>query len=191
MRYPANRKAETRQKLIEKAGALAKKDGFATTGVDGLMATVGLTGGAFYSHFDSKTELLKEIISKELAVSQGFIAGQGTNIDPAQVIRAYLSPLHVNFPELGCILPSLTNEVARSDASVKIAFEQGLQAIQQKLVEQLGDEASAWAMLALSVGTISLARAMNSPELQARFLAANTQFAIDTVAQLALPEKNN
>ncbi len=51
MRYPQNRKAETRQKLIEKAGALAKKDGFATTGVDGLMASVGLTGGAFYSHF--------------------------------------------------------------------------------------------------------------------------------------------
>ena len=66
MRYPQNRKAETRQKLIEKAGALAKKEGFATTGVDSLMASVGLTGGAFYSHFDSKSELLVEIINREL-----------------------------------------------------------------------------------------------------------------------------
>ena len=54
MRYSAKHKAETRQKLIEKAGALAKKDGFATTGVDGLMSTVGLTGGAFIVTFHLK-----------------------------------------------------------------------------------------------------------------------------------------
>ncbi len=184
MRYPQNRKAETRQRLIEKAGAVAKRDGFATTGVDGLMATVGLTGGAFYSHFDSKTELLTEIITRELKVSHDLIAGQATVANPAHVIAAYLSPLHLSLPEHGCALPSLTSEVARSDATVKEAFEQGLKTIHAALTKQLGDESAAWAILALNVGTISLARALNSPELQQRFLAGSAKFAINVVEQL-------
>jgi AcrR family transcriptional regulator len=184
MRYPQNRKAETRQKLIEKAGALAKKDGFATTGVDGLMASVGLTGGAFYSHFESKTDLLLEIINRELNLSNKLIGGQGSEITVSQAMNMYLSPLHVNFPEFGCILPSLTNEIARSDDSVKEAFEKGLKNIHETLTKRLGNDENAWAILALSVGTISLARALKSPELQQQFLAASTQFATNAVERL-------
>lgn len=181
MRYPQNRKAETRQKLIEKAGALAKKEGFATTGVDGLMASVGLTGGAFYSHFDSKSELLLEIINRELINSNNRIAGQRPDADISHVLNAYLSLLHVRFPELGCVLPSLTNEVARSDDSVKEAFEKGLKTIHASMTKHTGNESSAWAILALSVGTISLARALKTPELQQEFLTASAKFVIDTI----------
>ena len=183
MRYPQNRKAETRQKLIEKAGALAKKEGFATTGVDGLMASVGLTGGAFYSHFDSKSELLVEIINRELNNSNNLIAGQGLDADISQALSAYLSPLHVRFPEFGCVLPSLTNEVARSDDSVKEAFENGLKNIHASIAKHTGSESSAWAILALSVGTISLSRALKTPELQQEFLAASAKFALDAINQ--------
>ncbi len=186
MRYPQNRKAETRQKLIEKAGALAKKDGFATTGVDGLMASVGLTGGAFYSHFESKTDLLVEIITKELKVSDTFIGGQTSEINIAQVLSTYLSPLHLKFPEFGCALPSLTNEIARSDDKVKEVFENGLKNIHATIAKHTGSDSSAWAILALSVGTISLARALKTPELQQEFLAASTKFALDAVEQLSL-----
>ena len=89
-----------------------------TTGVDGLMASVGLTGGAFYSHFESKTDLLIEIITKELKFSDTFIGGQTSKRDITHVLNAYLSPLHLKFPEFGCALPSLTNEIARSDNTV-------------------------------------------------------------------------
>lgn len=186
MRYPQNRKAETRQKLIEKAGALAKKDGFATTGVDGLMATVGLTGGAFYSHFDSKTELLVEIIAKELKISDTFIGGKTSETNIAQVLNTYLSPLHLKYPEFGCALPSLTNEIARSDDRVKEVFENGLKTIHASIAKHTGNDSSAWAILALSVGTISLARALKTPALQQEFLAASTAFAINAVGQLSL-----
>ena len=54
MRYSAEHKQQTREKLLHSSGALAKAGGFATTGVDGLMKAIGLTGGAFYSHFPSK-----------------------------------------------------------------------------------------------------------------------------------------
>ena len=43
MRYSATHKEETRKKLLANAGAIAKKGGFETTGVDELMAGIGLT----------------------------------------------------------------------------------------------------------------------------------------------------
>lgn len=180
MRYPANRKAETRQQLIEKAGALAKKEGFATTGVDGLMATVGLTGGAFYSHFESKNALLLEIIKRELDVSQKLLNQQLTNGNTESFLNMYLSTLHLNLPEMGCAMPSLASEVARSDAIVKEAFEQGLVKTHGHLAAQLGDTQQAWAVISMAVGAVSLARAMKNPETQNALLSACKEFALKT-----------
>ena len=69
MRYSASHKEQTRQRLIESSGAIAKRGGFATTGVDGLMKAIGLTGGAFYSHFPSKGDLFTEVVRRELSQS--------------------------------------------------------------------------------------------------------------------------
>ncbi len=183
MRYPANRKAETRQQLIEKAGALAKKEGFATTGVDGLMATVGLTGGAFYSHFESKNALLLEIIKRELDVSQKLLNQQLSNGNTTNFLNMYLSTLHLNLPEMGCAMPSLAAEVARSDAMVKEAFEQGLVKTHGLLTAQLGDAQQAWAVISMAVGAVSLARAMKNPETQNALLGACKEFALKTSDQ--------
>lgn len=180
MRYSASHKAEIRQQLIEKAGALAKKDGFATTGVDGLMSTVGLTGGAFYSHFESKNALLLEIIRRELAVSHKLLSQQLSDGQLQQFLAMYLSPLHVKFPELGCALPALTNEVSRADEAIKNAFEQGIKKTHAILMTQLQDDDTAWAMLAMTVGAVSLARALHSTETQNQLLAACQDFALKT-----------
>ena len=47
VRYPNNRKVETRQKLLASSRAIAKAGGFDATGVDALMGAIGLTGGAY------------------------------------------------------------------------------------------------------------------------------------------------
>ena len=46
MRYSTEHKEETRRRIVQAAVALAKKQGFGTTGVDGLMgACITLSGG--------------------------------------------------------------------------------------------------------------------------------------------------
>lgn len=185
MRYPSNRKAETRQQLIEKTGALAKKNGFATTGVDELMASVGLTGGAFYSHFASKDDLLKAIIANELtSTTSRFMGSQNDSIDSlVNLLELYLSPLHVKFPEMGCPLPSLSTEVARADMTTKQIYEDALKDIQQKLAHVIGNDNSAWATLALSIGGIVLSRAMASSETQQHVLNACKELARSSLTQ--------
>ena len=43
------RKAETRQKILEAAGALFRKRGIDGVGVDAIMQAAGLTHGGFYA----------------------------------------------------------------------------------------------------------------------------------------------
>ncbi len=51
MRYKPEYKQQKRQELLNISGQIAKKNGFAATGVDGFMKAAGVTSGAFYSHF--------------------------------------------------------------------------------------------------------------------------------------------
>jgi len=179
MRYSASHKAETRQRLIEQAGSLSKKNGFATTGVDALMASVGLTGGAFYSHFSSKDELLKEIIQKELMDTLKRFLPEDDNCSTnalRQLLALYLSPTHVKHPELGCPLPILSNEVARSTDDIKQVYESNVIEIQQSLAQILKNEDMAWAALALSMGAVSLSRAMSNDKTKNQVLQACKNF---------------
>ncbi|GLG83641.1 TetR/AcrR family transcriptional regulator [Acinetobacter sp. V91_7] len=194
MRYSLNHKAETRQRLIEQAGSLAKKNGFATTGVDGLMASVGLTGGAFYSHFSSKNELFKEIIQKELMDTlKRFLPEDANSSADAlrQLLALYLSPTHVKHPELGCPLPILSNEVARSTDDIKQVYESNVIEIQQSLAQILKDEDTAWATLALSMGAVSLSRAMSSDKTKKQILEACKNFINRSLDHLTNEDSSN
>jgi AcrR family transcriptional regulator len=163
MRYSAKHKQETRERILDKAGALAKEKGFGTSGVDALMAAAGLTAGGFYAHFKSKSELLSALIERELGRSR-----KRFDVDSdaalAKAVQMYLSLAHVEHPQMGCPLPSLSAEVARApDDSVRETFEQGLLEIHRLLRARTGDDGDeAWSLIAQAVGTVTLARAMQS-----------------------------
>lgn len=69
-------------------------------------------------------------------------------------------------PEQGCPLPALTAEVARADATVRAAFDDGLRAIHARLEFITGSGVKAWALLAQCVGAVMLARGALDPALQ-------------------------
>jgi len=52
------RRAETRDKLLNAAKTLFKKQGFEATTVDRVIKLANVAKGTFYQHFDSKLELL-------------------------------------------------------------------------------------------------------------------------------------
>jgi TetR/AcrR family transcriptional regulator, transcriptional repressor for nem operon len=95
-------------------------------------------------------------------------AGDLAKLDKA--VAAYLSPEHVGHPELGCALPSLAADVARSDSEARAAFEDGLLAVHAALKRHLQSDDAAWAMIAQSVGAVVLARAMQDANVQQKLL---------------------
>ena len=58
---PSERKAETRQRILDAAGALFRAHGIDGVGVDAVMHEAGLTHGGFYLHFASKEALVAEV----------------------------------------------------------------------------------------------------------------------------------
>jgi TetR/AcrR family transcriptional regulator, transcriptional repressor for nem operon len=175
MRYSLAHKEETHRRLLDSSRSIAKQHGFDSTGVDALMSAIGMTSGAFYTHFKSKEELFKLIIEREVDNSCKMLAGdkeEGTNaIEKA--VRGYLSFYHALHPEAGCALPTLGAEIARSGPDVKRVAEQGLKRIHAIWSEQLGDADHAWAVISQCVGALVLCRVVEAEKTRKEILAAN------------------
>ena len=87
MRYSRVHKEEVRERLVTSIRAIAKSGGFASTGVDALMKSIGLTGGAFYAHFPSKQALLDEIVARETRNSADML-GADEGVSTEDLARA-------------------------------------------------------------------------------------------------------
>ncbi|AWY39208.1 TetR family transcriptional regulator [Pseudomonas putida] len=180
MRYSKTHKEETRAKLIEAARAVTKKGGFGTTGVDALMASIGMTGGAFYSHFPSKQALFQAVIENEVRNSTQMLTG-GQDASAKQLeqsVRSYLSTFHVLHPEEGCVLPALGAEIARAEPQAREAVEKGLKDIQKAWAERLGSPEDAWAVIAQCVGALVLSRSVETEKTRKEIISS-TRKAIE------------
>jgi AcrR family transcriptional regulator len=180
MRYSATHKADTRKHLLKTAGSLSKDKGFSTTGVDALMAAAGLTSGAFYSHFSSKNELFAELLKREMEHSFSMFADElvGESVDEwiERQLKRYLNWKHVQNPGSGCVVPSLGAEIARADKPTRKIFEDAAVRTHDVWAEQLGDDKTAWAVIAQLIGTVLLARAMASEKTGKEVLNAGKEF---------------
>jgi AcrR family transcriptional regulator len=174
MRYSPDHKEGARARLVEATGAHVKKNGFAATGVDGLMAAAGLTSGAFYSHFRSKSELLEVIIENELKRSIALFSNKSGE-EAMSVIEGYLSLAHVEHPESGCAVPSLASEISRASASAQAVFEDGMVALKKQIEYVVKDDAKAWSIIAQLVGAVMIARGMPSKQIQSDLLKGVTE----------------
>ena len=165
--------------MLKASSALVKEGGYAATGIDSLMQAAGVTSGAFYSHFASKNELFIALIEQELLNTRElWTSNPHTDVEQWLdfELERYLNLRHVRHPEGGCMLPSLSAEIARADVSVKeIYAEEMLKGI-TLLTQHLGTEERAWAFVCQMVGAILLARAMPNQATQKTIIESSKQF---------------
>lgn len=188
MRYKPGYKEEKRKELLKASGALVKANGFAATGVDSLMQAASVTSGAFYSHFSSKSELLKALVESELQASREMWAGNPHETAEEWVefeLDRYLNMKHVKHPEAGCVLPSLGAEIARADLSVRELCERELLKGQQVLAKCLGSEDLAWAFLCQLVGAIMMARALATESTQRTIIEGSKRLLKEAITRAA------
>ncbi len=101
---------QTRQKLIEIGRDLFYRYGFQSVGLDRIVKQADLTKTTFYNHFDSKEELIQEVIEyHEGQIRSEFSAGvlKHGGDDPQQRILAVFDVLQQFFAEQefkGCML---------------------------------------------------------------------------------------
>ncbi|MFJ4544008.1 TetR/AcrR family transcriptional regulator [Pseudomonas sp. NPDC088885] len=187
MRYSASHKLETREKLLQSSSLSAKRSGFSTVGVDGLMKAIGLSGAAFYSHFASKDALFTAIVERELGQSLERLGGQGTQDHERlqRCLKHYLSMAHVEQPESGCALPSLGAEIARSDIQVREQAELWICRLQESWAKILESDSLAWSVLSQCVGAMVVARMLATPDIQHTVLKSSQE---EIARQIARPQ---
>jgi TetR/AcrR family transcriptional repressor of nem operon len=166
VRYPKDQREKTRATLVSSGAKLAKKRGFAASGVDSLAKAAGMTNGAFYKHFRGKNELLQAIAEHELQRSLNLFFVQG-HLKGADWLRAtvdrYFGAENVEEPDLGCIVPSLATEIARGGIATRRSFDKGMRAIIDEIALHSDGKERAWAMIAMLVGAVVIARGMAQP----------------------------
>ena len=176
MRYEKGHKEATRGRILEEASRRFREEGIAAVGVANLMSGIGLTQGGFYNHFESKDDLAREalVISSGATIRRLGEAGQ-----LQAIVNWYLSPAHRDNPGKGCPAATLAPEVARGSDNLRHSFTESLQETLAVLRSCLPGKltparkrATAMAMFASMVGTMSLARAVDDPAVSSELLAA-------------------
>jgi AcrR family transcriptional regulator len=182
MRYEKGRKDASRRRIMEVAAERFRSEGIAASGLAGIMSDAGLTNGAFYPHFQSKAELIRESLASALddqahRLQDAFAAG-----GLEAVLAAYLSTEHRDDPANGCVSAALLPELARQPPETRRLLASRLLAMAQQMAASLppqtrDPEGVALALYATLIGTLQLARATQGTALSDRILAAGAEAA--------------
>src|SRR5215469_1234542 len=190
MPYPAGHRAAVRVRIIESARKLFNRNGFENVSLQQIMAGAGLTHGGFYSYFGCKSDLYAEVLGCFFTDPNWKSRWEGVRVDLAssdagpQIVRAYLSRQHFEDIENSCPMIALPSDVARSDETVKTAFETVFKAMVTILGRDVRNggrsrENTAMAIAALCIGGMVTARSMNDRALSDRLREAATNIALD------------
>src|SRR3954463_5367395 len=138
MRYSQDHKQATRRRILEAAGRRFKQDGIDGSGVATLMSDAGLTNGAFYAHFDSKEDLVANVLAEQLrAQRQSFGDDPSDRAGLEAFIRSYLSPQHRDQCAEGCPSAALVDEIARRPAATRQVFTDELMGVIDGIASRL------------------------------------------------------
>ncbi len=180
MRYGKGHKDSTRQRIVEVASRQFRAGGVAGAGVAGVMAEAGLTNGAFYAHFDSKEDLVREVL--KVSLEKRALAYDG---DLETMLRTYLSPRHRDDPANGCPTAALVAEIARHPRETRGMFGDRLDVILRRMTARLSGgtpksrRQRAMAIYGLMVGTLQVARAVEDRALSEEILASGLETALE------------
>jgi TetR/AcrR family transcriptional repressor of nem operon len=190
MRYPSDQKARAKQAILQAGARALRTNGFNGIGVDGLAASAGVTSGAFYSNFSNKEALLEEVI--ETCLGEPFIDSESGSLAERQErlkewLAMYISAEHRADPASGCVMPTLSADVARSNPQIRSTYERRMSALVHKMSNALDGagpdrEKRAWSIIAMMIGAIAISRAMPDGEEADQALASALQTAIELTA---------
>jgi TetR/AcrR family transcriptional regulator, transcriptional repressor for nem operon len=137
MRYSAEHKAQSHEKILSMAARSFRERGGDSSGIGTVMRKVGLKKGGFYRHFKSKDDLFVEAVARALDETGRGMEEVAKSAPKGQALRAiierYLSVGHANSPGSGCVRAALGPELARKPLSVRKRIETLLEAYRERL----------------------------------------------------------
>jgi AcrR family transcriptional regulator len=141
------------------------------------MSEAGLTNGAFYTHFESKEDLVRAVVLDALERrEQRHKDNLANGVALESTIRDYLSPRHRDHAAAGCPTAALASEIARHPKTTRDAFTGKMSDIIALMAAQMRDGSAAErrrraiSVYATMVGALQLSRAVNDRKLSEEIL---------------------
>ncbi len=166
-RYGKQHKGDTRQRIVDTASRRFRAEGVDGVGIASLMAEAGLTNGAFYAHFASKEDLVRDAMVEAL-VKVPLHLGLGADGAPTELRRfidAYLSADHRDHVAEGCAMAALIPDLSRRPLEARQALQVSGRAMLDKIAAALPEPIApadrlprAFSLFSLLLGTLQMAR---------------------------------
>src|SRR6266852_5237110 len=123
MRYGAEHKQQTRERIVRAAARRFRSRGGEGAGIGDLMRDLRLTHGGFYRHFGSKEDLFVHAFELSLLEVRRRLLAAVEHAPPGgelkALIDAYLDVEHCDNAAEGCPVAALASEVARRPRSAR------------------------------------------------------------------------
>lgn len=172
----AEQKQRTKGKILDAAAKRLRAGGPDGATVGDIMADAGLTHGGFYAHFADKADLADAAFRHAMGRTRSTWFAGLANARGGELLKwlagRYLSPAHRDDRAGGCGFAALAGDAARHDGGLESAFSDELRATLARLEDGGVDEGTALAFMALSIGGLNMARAVDDPLLSERILRA-------------------
>lgn len=179
MRLTAENKEKVRDKILESAAIVFRRDGYDAVNIDKVMSGAGLTRGAFYAHFTSKAALFAEVVAHchplKVMLARRSTSSQEVMLEEMlDVFEGYLTPANLNEVFAGCTIASLTGDASRANDAVRAGYQAGWSSVLSQMARGLDDPdlPQLRAALALAAGAVTQARSCASPSHAAEILDA-------------------
>lgn len=182
MTTKTEQKERTHASILESAERLVRAKGIAGARVADVMKGAGLTVGGFYAHFVSKESLVDEIIRRTAAHTRSRLFANLEEKDEKDrarlVLERYLSGVHRDECEEGCVFPAIVGEVATGAPEHREVMAEQISAFASELGALLPSAEAperrhlALGLFALMYGGLALARALRGTPLSDEVLRA-------------------
>jgi AcrR family transcriptional regulator len=176
-----SRHEATHDRIVEVAARTLRRNGFAGVGVADVMKQAGLTHGGFYAHFESRDALLAEAIER---AGRNSASSLGERVDASRsrgdsalraLVENYLSDVHLNGTESGCVVAALGSEMPRQSAALlgpSVERVRNLIGLVERTLPRGGTREQAVVIASTLVGALQLARALGADGQGKALLAA-------------------
>jgi TetR/AcrR family transcriptional repressor of nem operon len=191
MRYPAEHKEETRERIVQAASRRFRRAG-AGVGIGQLMKALKMTHGGFYRHFKSKDDLLVQALEQSFAEMRARMTAAIARAKPGHelesIIETYLSDAHCADAAGGCPVAALASEISRQPRAVRAAFDRAIQHATAAVAGFLtgGTEEDrrrrAGVLMSGMSGTLAVARAIADERLRRSLLSSARKTYIEAFA---------
>ena len=183
MAWSKEHKAQTRNAILKSAAELFLKHGYDHVGINDVMKHADLTRGAFYHHFESKSDLYAQAIKAQALSMVDFLNPNAPGAPPFNtLIEHYLGQEHKEGMTINCPLAYLVSDINQRDEQVRATYTELFKGFNAYLNLRLRKadqglskqeiQAESLMHAVLMIGGLSIARAIDDEALSHQILEA-------------------